>query len=61
MKTFKKVMLLWPRPNVEMDNGLFIVFGLHFIGKSHATFGVLALTLLSFPDNPTKMVIVGEE
>ena len=47
-KNFKKVMLLWQGSIVEIDYGLFRVFGQYFIGKSLSTLKILIFGLWSF-------------
>ena len=49
---FQKVMLLWQRSIVEIDYGIFRVFGLYFIGKSLGTFKILIFGLWSFIPHP---------
>ena len=45
-------MLLWQGSIVEIDYGLFRVFGPYFIGKSLGTFKILIFGLWSFIPNP---------
>ena len=49
---FQKVMLLWKGSIVEIDYGLFRVFGPYFIGKSQSTFKILIFGLWSFIPHP---------
>ena len=50
---FILVMLLWQRPIVEMDHGLFGVVGPYFLRKSHSTFKISIVGLCQLLDNPT--------
>ena len=45
-------MLLWQGSIVEIDYGLFRVFGPYFIGKSLGTFKILIFGLWSFIRHP---------
>ena len=49
---FQKVMLLWQGSIVELDYGLFRVFGLYFIGKSLGTLKKIIFGLWSFIPHP---------